>query len=100
MNDKDFDTMIKEIHDERVAYERHSRKLAQIKGENIYTLFCIWCNAFRNGEGKTNPNEFALFLKTENIGITPTQRRYLAEKYFGYKYEYKHDKGKWEIKMV
>ena len=89
--------MIKETHDERVANESRTRMLNNLKGENIYGLFCLWCNAFRNGEGKTNPNEFALFLKTENIGITPTQRRYLAEKYFGYKFKYNYETKKWDI---
>ena len=72
----------------------------ELYGENIYSKFCIWCNAFNNSNGKTDANLFAKFLKQENIELTFWQRKHLAEKYFGYKYEYKHDKGEWEITKI
>lgn len=78
--------------------QRHFKHLAsQVNGEYIYVNFCVWCNAFNNCKGKTDAKLFAKFLNNENIELTFWQRKHLAEKYFGYKYEYKHDKGEWEI---
>lgn len=78
-------------------WEIHCKKL---NGEYIYVNFCVWCNAFNSSNGKTDAKLFAKFLKQENIELTFWQRKHLAEKYFGYKYEYKHDKQEWEIKKL
>lgn len=79
---------------QRESWERHCK---QVRGEYIYVNFCVWCNAFNNSNGKNDAKLFAKFLKQENIELTFWQRKHLAEKYFGYKYEYKRDKGEWKI---
>lgn len=89
-----------EISKERKNKEHWDRLWQDSIGENIYTEFKAWCNAYKKGQGKDNPNTFAEYLKTENLELTFWQRKHLAEKYFGYKYEYKHDKEEWEIKKV
>lgn len=54
----------------------------EINGENIYILFCIWCNAFFESNGKNNINLFKKFLKRENKTLSFCHQKYLNEKYF------------------
>lgn len=87
-------------HNSRVQRERWERHCKQVRGEYIYVNFCVWCNAFNDSKGKNDAKLFAKFLKQENIELTFWQRKHLAEKYFGYKYEYDYAKGEWEIKKI
>lgn len=91
---------IEEIHEAKVKedYERHH--LRKLRGDDTYTFFCLWCNAFNHGEGQDDSKLFAKFLKEENITLTSYQRRYLAEKYFGFKFEYDEKNAKWISRMV
>lgn len=95
-----YEQRLKEIKIKELE-QRHFQHLAnQANGEYIYVNFCVWCNAFNNCKGKNDAKLFAKFLKQENIELTFWQRKHLAEKYFGYKYEYKNDKGEWEITKI
>ena len=70
-------------------------------GENIYALFVLTCISEDKRDKVNDDKEFARYLRTHNIDLTPVQRKYLAEKYFGWEYiKYDYESGKWEIKKV
>lgn len=77
-------------------WKEHNK--SKLNGEYIYSEFSLWCKAYN--EDRANAYAFAKFLKEQGIELTFGQRKYLAEKYFGYKYEYDYDKKDWEIKKV
>lgn len=66
----------------------------ETNGENIYTLFWVWCQAYKEN---TDEKTFRRFLKQENKTLNFWQEKYLNEKYFGYKYTYDNKNQKWEI---
>lgn len=80
--------------------EQHERQRKMLLGDYIYADYCLWCNAFNKGKGKDDVNLFAKFLRQEKIELNFWQRKHLAESYFGYKYEFNHDKDDWEIRKV
>lgn len=95
-----FDEQIRQMQEERHRREFYEYQRKQANGEYIYVNFCVWCNAFNDSKGKNDAKLFAKFLKQENIELTFWQRKHLAEKYFGYKYEYDYEKKDWEIKKL
>lgn len=95
-----FNQELKLANQQKLWQHRLQRIHQETSGERIYLSFCNWCFAFANESTKTDAKAFAKFLKQENIKLTFWQRKNLAEKYFGYKYEYKHEKGDWEITKI
>lgn len=95
-----FEEQIRQMQEERHRRERYEYQRKQVNGEYIYVNFCVWCNAYNDSKGKNDAKLFAKFLKQENIELTFWQRKHLAEKYFGYKYEYDYEKKDWEIKRI
>ena len=93
-----FDEQIRELCAARQRNELLEQERKKRNGEYIYVNFCVWCNIYANKETKKDPKSFAEWLKQENIELTFWQRKHLAEKYFGYKYEYDYAKNDWEIK--
>lgn len=71
-------------HEELMHRERN--------GELIYTRFCVWCNACKNGAGKHDYKLFEQYIKEYNIEPNWWQRKRIYENYFGFKFEYKDDK--------
>lgn len=92
-----FYKILGEMRNERIERERRERETRQALGEDIYTIFWVWCQAKWHGKFTTNIRLFDKYCKDNNIELTFWQRKHLAEKYFGYKYEYDHDKEKWNI---
>lgn len=95
--DEDFDTLIRQIRQERCREEYWQSVCNKVSGEDIYTMYKCWCNGWRNGQDKTNAKVFGEYLKEKGIELTFWQRKHLAEKYFGYKYVYDYKKKNWEI---
>ena len=100
MCEQTFEEQLRIEHNSRILRESWERNFKQVRGEYIYVNFCVWCNAFNDSKGKNDAKLFAKFLKQENIELTFWQRKHLAEKYFGYKYEYDYEKKDWEIKKL
>ena len=69
-----------------------------LNGESVYLDFCIWCNAYHKGEGKNNPELFGTYLKENNTELNFWQKKHIAEKYFGWIYEWNVFENKWNIK--
>ena len=70
------------LREEKRQQENTKRQNREFLGEDIYTLFYAWCNAFNDANNVNNYTLFKDFLKTENITLNKTQENYLIEKYF------------------
>lgn len=92
-----FESLIMQENQERVERQVWERRISQNTGEDIYTDFCIYCNSKGNPLLRNSANAFGFYLKNECITLTEMQRRYIAEKYFGYKFNFIFEKKKWEI---
>jgi hypothetical protein len=95
-----FTKQIRQLCYERQQAELWEQNRKKQNGEYIYLNFCVWCNIYADKSKKTDPKAFAKWLKQKNIELTFWQRKNLAEKYFGYKYEYDYEKKDWEIKKL
>lgn len=98
--ERTFNNLLKIENTTRLLKEHYKHKHEQINGEDIYIEFKVWCNAYNSGNGKNNAKLFAKFLKEQEIELNFWQKKYLAEKYFGYKYNFDRKKSDWEIKKV
>lgn len=96
----DFETIANQIHEENARKRQQDELIKILTGEFIYIDFKCWCNAYNKGEGKNDAKVFAKFLKEEQIEINFWQKKHLAEKYFGYEYEYDYTNNKWKIRRV
>lgn len=95
---EDFETQIREMVEIRHSKEREEATRNANNGEDEYTRFKCWCNAFKNGKGKNDARVFAEYLKEEGKELEFNQKKYLAEKYFGYEYEYNYKTHEWTTK--
>lgn len=93
----EFNKIITILSKERNERDRQFIKGRILRGEHIYTDFCLWCLAFDHRGEETNVFTFDNFLKEESITLTFWQRKHLMEKYFGFKYNYDAKKNKWTI---
>lgn len=75
-------------------------KIEELKGEHIYTEFCVWCNCYKDNETKTNETAFRDWLNVNEKKLTFWQEKHLYEKYFGYTYNYNHKNKQWEIEKL
>jgi len=96
--EKTFEELASEEHKIRERNELNDSLNRKLTGECEYTRFCLWCNAFNKGQGKTDPKTFAKYLKEENVKLTIWQRIHLGKKYFGYEYEFDYFNKKWSAK--
>ena len=95
-----FEEEISEIRAERHRNEMEQRRLKEVRGEYIYTDFCVWCNCYAEQETKQNEKAFAEWLKRENRTLTEYQRRWIAENHFGWQFTWNKQKNEWESKKV
>ena len=101
MDDLDrFYSILRDMRNERVERERRERETSKALGEDVYTLFWVWCQAKRHGQDTDNDKVFSQYIKENNIELSFWQKKYLAEKYFGYRYEWQQDKQKWLITKI
>ena len=65
-----FEEQILIEHNSRIQRENWDRRLKEIRGEYIYTDFCVWCNCYAEQETKQNERASAEWLKRENRTLT------------------------------
>ena len=94
----DFYELALEVQRERLKRENEELNKKKRTGSNIYANFCAWCNAFKDEKSKTDVKVFNEFIAKENVEIDFYQKKCIAEKYFGYKYEYDYNDKKWRAK--
>ena len=85
------------VADNQWAWQCHLR---EVRGEDIYTRFCLWCNCQGKGELRKNARVFAEWLKTEKIVLTEFQRRCIAENHFNWKFVFNKETQRWEGKEI
>lgn len=95
---EDFETQIREMVAQRRKREDAQDESDLRNGEYEYTKFKCWCNAFKNGQGQNNAKVFAEYLKEEGKELDFWAKKHLAEKYFGFEYEYDSAKDDWNVK--
>ena len=83
-----FDEQIKILQTERQRKEQDYLKKKEAKGDYIYIRFCVWCNAYKNGQGKHDSKVFEQYIKENNIVANWWQIKCIYENYFGYKFEF------------
>ena len=96
-----FEEEISQMRAERHRNKMEQRRLKEVRGEYIYTDFCVWCNC-QGDDGKLRASEraFAEWLKRENRTLTEYQRRWIAENHFGWQFTWNEEKKEWESKKV
>ena len=101
MGAQTFEEEIAIEHLARLNAEKWGRRLKEVRGEYIYTDFCVWCNC-QGDDGKLRVSEmaFAEWLKRENRKLTEYQRRWIAENHFGWRFTWNKQKNEWESKKV
>lgn len=83
---------------EKWAWEVHCR---EIRGENIWVDFCVWCNCQGDdGKLRASARAFAEWLKRENRTLTEYQRRWIAENHFGWQFTWNEEKKEWESRKL
>lgn len=95
-----FEEQILIEHNSRIQRESWERHCKQVRGEYIYTDFCVWCNCYAEQETKQNEKAFAEWLKRENRTLTEYQRRWIAENHFGWRFTWNKQKNEWESMKV
>lgn len=89
--------LIEKCIEERRKKERTRAKNRAIYGEDVYVRFVTWCYAFKGEKAVKDPKMFSQFLKEEKIQLNFWQKKYLAENYFGFSYNWNMKESKWEI---
>ena len=91
MTTHSFNEIAKQISREKERDFWWNCHVRDIRGEDIYTDFCVYTHIYE--WKRDNPKHFAEYLKKFNKTLTTYQRKFLAEKYFGYKFD--EDKQVW-----
>ena len=96
-----FEEEIAIEHNNRIQRESWERHCKQVRGEYIYTDFCVWLHC-QGDDGKLRAREraFAEWLKRENRTLTEYQRRWIAENHFGWQFTWNEEKKEWESKKL
>ena len=100
MEAQTFEEQIMGIRAERHRNEREQRQLKEVRGEYIYTDFCVWLHCQGQAELRNNEKAFAEWLKRENRTLTEYQRRWIAENHFGWQFTWNKQKNEWESNKV
>lgn len=87
-----FDEQIKIIQQLRQKKEFEEMQSKEFNGDYIYIRFCVWCNAYNNGQGKHDCKVFEQYIKENNITPNWWQKKRIYENYFGFKFEYKNER--------
>ena len=92
---KTFDEQIRELQAERQRAEHWETQKRIARGENIYAWYCAWCNAYNDGNGKTDGANFDRYCEEQGVAIDFWKRKAIGEKHFGERYEWNGEK--WNI---
>lgn len=79
--------ILEECHNDRIKEQERLKNDINYQAKLEYSLFCVWCNAYKNKQ-YTEQN-FRQYLKTEKE-LSFWIKKKIAETYFGYKYNYNY----------
>ena len=83
MEELTFEEELAIEHLARLNAEKWGRRLKEVRGEYIYTDFCVWLHCQGKSELRNNEKAFAEWLKRENRTLTEYHIRWIAENHFG-----------------
>lgn len=93
----DIYTLLNDCAKDRLKEQERLRHDINHIAKLEYSLFCAWCNAFKNAQ-YTEQN-FKEYVKTEKE-LSFWVKKKIAEIFFGYIYEFDHDTNKWHCKKL
>lgn len=100
MQSQTFEEQCRIAHNSRIQRESWERHLKEVRGEYIYTDFCVWLHCQGQAELRDNERAFAEWLKRENRTLTEYQRRWIAENHFGWQFTWNEEKKEWESRKI
>ena len=100
METQTFEEQCRIEHNSRIQRESRGRQWKEVRGEYIYTDFCVWLHCQGQVELRNNEKSFAEWLKRENRILTEYQRRWIAENHFGWRFTWNKQKNEWESRKV
>lgn len=80
-------------HAERLSDERFKRQSLDGRTEYEFSRFSFYCQAHGL---MANEKTFKKYLSAESLELPFMVKQNIAEKYFGYKYEFDFDTKKWK----
>lgn len=89
--------LLEECHNDRIKELELLKHDINYQSKLEYSLFCAWCNAFKNAQ--YTEHNFKEYVKTEKE-LSFWVKKKIAEMFFGYIYEFDHDTNKWLCKKL
>ncbi len=93
----DIYTLLNECAKDRLKEQERLRHDINHIAKLEYSLFCAWCNAFKNAQ--YNEQNFKEYARTEKE-LSFWVKKKIAEMFFDYIYEFDHDTNKWHCKKL
>ena len=93
----EFYKLLEECHKDRMRERERLRHDINYQARLEYSVFCAWCNAFKNAQ-YTEQN-FKKYVKTEKE-LSFWVKKKIAEMFFGYIYWFDYDTKKWHCKKL
>ena len=89
--------LLEECHNDRIKEQERLKHDINYQSKLEYSLFCAWCNAFKNAQ--YNEQNFQQYLKTEKK-LSFWIKKKIAETYFNYEYKFDYNNMKWNCKKI
>lgn len=85
-----FYEIAEQCHKDRIREQRNDiNNIAKLE----YSLFCIWCRAFKNSD--FSEQNFKQYVKTER-DLNFWVKKRIFELFFNYEFNFNHDSNKWQ----
>ena len=95
--DTELYKLLEECHKDRLKEQERLRHDINHIAKLEYSLFCAWCNAYK--EGQYTEQNFRQYLKTEKE-LSFWVKKKIAEMFFGYIYDFDYNTKKWSCKKL
>lgn len=89
--------ILEECHNDRIKEQERLKHDINYQAKLEYSLFCAWCNAYKNAQ--YNEQNFKEYLKTEKE-LSFWIKKNIAEMYFGYEYNFDNNTMSWSCKKI
>ena len=96
-HETDIYTLLNECAKDRLKEQERLRHDINHIAKLEYSLFCAWCNAYK--EGQYTEQNFRQYLKTEKK-LSFWIKKKIAEIYFNYEYKFDYNNMKWNCKKI
>lgn len=97
INNDEFYNIAEKCYKDRILEQEKLKNDISYVARLEYSLFCVWCNAFRNCQySETNFKYYVRNIKNLSFWI----KKKIAEMYFGYVYEFDYDTKKWNCTKI